>query len=137
MSNYHRLNFDKLNFSKEVITYEDAIAHEDAILGGFQEETEASMNATVASQLSQGYKKKWNRFPDVVPPEISESEDFGVDYEVKYRLPNGQIETTITEWLWEKEWNCIYPVVAWREENKIVEFSYNNIEYCDDVENDK
>ena len=95
------------------------------------------LNFDKASQLNQGYKKKWNRFPDVVPPEISESEDFGVDYEVKYRLPNGQIETTITEWLWEKEWNCIYPVVAWREESKIVEFPNSNIESCDDIDNEK
>lgn len=126
MSNYRRLNFDKLSFSKEVITYEDAI------LGKFREKKMDTSGNANQSQSNQDCKKKWNRFPDVVPPEIPESEDFGVDYEVKYRLPNGQIETTTTEWLWEKEWNCIYPVVAWREENKIVEFPNSNIESCDD-----
>lgn len=38
----------------------------------------------------------WNKFPDTIPPDIPETEDFGVDYEVKYRLPNGKIETTLT-----------------------------------------
>lgn len=109
MSNYRRLNFDKMDIS-------------------------GSVNQ---SQLNQDCKKKWNRFPDVMPPNIPGTEDFGVDYEVQYRLPNGQIETTVTEWLWEKEWNCIYPVVAWREENKIVEFPNNNIKSCDDVENER
>ena len=51
----------------------------------------------------------WNKFPDTIPPNIPETENFGIDYEVKYVLPNGKIETTITEWLWEKKWNCIYP----------------------------
>ncbi len=54
----------------------------------------------------------WNKFPDTIPPDIPEIENFGIDYEVKYALPNGKIETTITEWLWEKKWNCIYPVIA-------------------------
>lgn len=44
----------------------------------------------------------WNKFPNT-PPNIPETEDFGIDYEVKYNLPNGKIETTITEWLWEKK----------------------------------
>lgn len=43
----------------------------------------------------------WNKFPNT-PPDIPETENFGIDYEVKYKLPNGKIETTITEWLWEK-----------------------------------
>ncbi|MFR4368944.1 MAG: hypothetical protein ACLT4F_09205 [Clostridia bacterium] len=43
----------------------------------------------------------WNKFPNT-PPDIPETEDFGIDYEVKYKLPNGKIETTITEWLLEK-----------------------------------
>lgn len=131
MNNYHRLDFNKLNFSKEEITYEDAI------LGSFKEEEPKTSINVNQSQSSQSCQRKWNRFPDVVPPNIPESEDFGVDYEVKYRLPNGQIETTITEWLWEKEWNCIYPVIAWREENKIVEFPNNNIKSCDEVENER
>lgn len=46
----------------------------------------------------------WNKFPNT-PPDIPETENFGIDYEVKYKLPNGKIETTITEWLWEKKWN--------------------------------
>lgn len=41
----------------------------------------------------------WNKFPNT-PPNIPETEDFGIDYEIKYKLPNGKIETTITEWLW-------------------------------------
>ena len=50
------------------------------------------------------------------------NEDFGVEYEVRYRLPNGIIETMVTEWLWEKRWNCIYPVIQWREYNPIIVF---------------
>ena len=53
---------------------------------------------------------KWNNFPETSPPDITETEDFGVEYEVKYRLPNGKIETIETEWLWDKTWNIIYPV---------------------------
>lgn len=41
----------------------------------------------------------WNKFPDVMPPDNPDTEDFGVEYEVKYTLPNGKIENTITEWL--------------------------------------
>lgn len=65
----------------------------------------------------------WNKFPDIMPPEIPETEDFGVNYEVKYKSPNGKIETTVTEWLWEKEWNCVYPVIAWREYSPIIPFN--------------
>lgn len=67
----------------------------------------------------------WNKFPNT-PPNIPETEDFGIDYEVKYNLPNGKIETTITEWLWEKKWNCIYPVIAWREYSPIIPFRHWN-----------
>ncbi len=65
---------------------------------------------------------KWNNFPEISPPDIPETEDFGVEYEVKYRLPNGKIETIETEWLWDKTWNIIYPVIAWRNYNQIIEF---------------
>ena len=64
---------------------------------------------------------KWNNFPEI-SPNIPEAEDFGVEYEVKYRLPNGKIETIETEWLWDKTWNIIYPVIAWRNYNQIIEF---------------
>lgn len=49
----------------------------------------------------------WNKFPNT-PPNIPETEDFGIDYEVKYNLPNGKIETTITEWLWEKKNGIVF-----------------------------
>ena len=65
---------------------------------------------------------KWNNFPETSPPDIPETEDFGVEYEVKYRLPNGKIEIIETEWLWDKTWNIIYPVIAWRNYNQIIEF---------------
>lgn len=64
----------------------------------------------------------WNKYPDVTPPDIPDDEDFGIEYEVKYRLPNGKIEITETEWLWEKKWNLIYPVVAWRECQLVIPF---------------
>ena len=32
------------------------------------------------------------------------------------------IESTVTEWLWKRAWNCIYPVIAWREYNPVVYF---------------
>ena len=60
-------------------------------------------------------KKKWNRFPDNIPPDVPEEEDFGVEYVIQYLLPNGKTQTTIAEWLPEKSWNCIYPVLAWHE----------------------
>ena len=44
-----------------------------------------------------------------------EEEDFGVEYVIQYLLPNGKTQTTIAEWLPEKSWNCIYPVLAWHE----------------------
>ena len=65
---------------------------------------------------------KWNKFPETSPPDIPETENFGVEYEVKYRLPNGKIEIIETEWLWDKTWNIIYPVIAWRNYNQIIEF---------------
>ena len=43
-------------------------------------------------------------------------------YEVRYRLPNGKVEAMITEWLWERQWNCIYPVIQWRNYNPIIKF---------------
>lgn len=64
----------------------------------------------------------WNKYPNEIPANIPDDEDFGVEYEVRYRLPNGSIETTITEWLWEQKWNCIYPVIQWREYNPIISF---------------
>ncbi len=64
----------------------------------------------------------WIKCKDKLPPDIPENEDFGVEYEVRYILPNGKVETMITEWLWEKKWNCIYPVIAWREYNSIIRF---------------
>ena len=60
-------------------------------------------------------KKKWNRFPDNIPPDVPEEDDFGVEYVIQYLLPNGKTQTTIAEWLPEKSWNCIYPVLAWHE----------------------
>lgn len=65
----------------------------------------------------------WNKYPNITPPDIPETEDFGVEYEVKYKLPNGCVKSTITEWLWEKQWNCRYPVIAWRECKTIIPFS--------------
>ena len=53
----------------------------------------------------------WHLYPNETPPDIPEDEDFGVEYEVRYRLPNGKVKTMITEWLWERQWNCIYPVI--------------------------
>ncbi len=70
-------------------------------------------------------KAMWVKCRDKLPPDIPDSEDFGVEYEVRYVLPNGKVETTITEWLWERKWNCIYPVIAWREYNPIIQFSFN------------
>ena len=64
----------------------------------------------------------WHLYPNEIPPDIPEYEDFGVEYEVRYRLPNGKIKTTITEWLWERQWNCIYPVIQWRSYNPIIKF---------------
>ena len=65
----------------------------------------------------------WNKYPNITPPDIPETEDFGVEYEVKYKLPNGCVKSTITEWLWENQCNCIYPVIAWRECKTIIPFS--------------
>ena len=31
----------------------------------------------------------WHLYPNEIPPDIPENEDFGVEYEVRYRLPNG------------------------------------------------
>ena len=68
----------------------------------------------------------WNKFPETMPPDIPKTENFGIDYEVKYKLPNGKIKTTISEWLWEKKWNCIYPVIALREYSPIIPFRHWN-----------
>ena len=62
----------------------------------------------------------WHLYPNETPPDIPEDEDFGVEYEVRYRLPNGKVKTMITEWLWERQWNCIYPVIQWRNYNPII-----------------
>lgn len=68
----------------------------------------------------------WNKFPDVMPPDNPNTENFGVEYEVKYILPNRKIENTITEWLWTNEWNLIYPVIEWKEYRKILPFNNPN-----------
>ena len=65
----------------------------------------------------------WILCKDRLPEDIPEKESFGVDYEVKYIDTNGQINQMETEWLWTREWNCIYPVVAWRPIKKIIPFS--------------
>ena len=65
---------------------------------------------------------KWHKYPEIAPPDIPESENFGIEYDVKYKLPNGRIETTTTEWLYDKTWNCIYPVIAWKEHQVIIPF---------------
>ena len=83
---------------------------------------EAILKIMQTSFGRQTEHRMWYKFPEVVPPDIPESEDFGVEYEVKYQLPNGVIESTVTEWLWERTWNCIYPVIAWREYNPVVSF---------------
>ena len=54
----------------------------------------------------------WHLYPNETPPDIPKDEDFGVEYEVRYRLPNGKVKTMITEWLWERQWNCIYLVIS-------------------------
>lgn len=41
-------------------------------------------------------------YPDIKPADIPETEDFGIEYEMKYKMPNGEIKTMITEWLWKK-----------------------------------
>ena len=64
----------------------------------------------------------WHLYPNETPPDIPKDEDFGVEYEVRYRLPNGKVKTMITEWLWERQWNCIYPVIQWRNYNPIIKF---------------
>ena len=68
-------------------------------------------------------KSTWNIYPDIKPADIPETEDFGIEYEVKYKTPNGEIKTMITEWLWKREWNCIYPVIAWKQHNSIISFA--------------
>ena len=65
--------------------------------------------------------------PKEIPPDIPDNEDFGIEYRVKIILPNGQTFITETEWLWEKEWNCIYNVIAWQKINKIIPFKNKNI----------
>ena len=70
--------------------------------------------------MSGKNSNRWIPYPDTIPPDIPENEDFGVEYEILYKLPTGETEMTITEWLWEKKWNCIYPVVAWRVYNNII-----------------
>lgn len=91
-------------------------------------------NTTVEKQ-----KRAWNRYPDIVPPDVPKSEDFGIDYEIKYRLPNGTIATTTTEWLVERKWNLRYPyeVIAWREENKIIQFPGKNQEPDEEIEREE
>ena len=68
----------------------------------------------------------WNKFPDLTPPDNPDSENFGTDYDVKYRLPNGKIEITTTEWLCSNEWNIIYPVTAWKGHKQILPFVHRN-----------
>lgn len=41
-------------------------------------------------------------YPDIKPADIPETEDFGIEYEMKHKMPNGEIKTMITEWLWKK-----------------------------------
>ena len=65
----------------------------------------------------------WHKYPNEIPPNIPKEESFGVVYEVKYQLPNGDIKTDITEWLWDKTWNYIYPVIAWRQYKPILNLS--------------
>lgn len=65
------------------------------------------------------------------PPDVPETENFGIEYEVQYRDFNGQINVIETEWLTDKTWNCHYPVIAWREINKIVPFAKDNIQDSD------
>lgn len=71
-------------------------------------------------------KNPWILCRDKLPEDIPEDEPFGVEYEVKYIDKDNKIKTTITEWLWEKEWNCVCPVIAWRPYNKIIKFPGNN-----------
>lgn len=64
--------------------------------------------------------KHWHRYPDDVPPDVPSSKHFGVDYEVKYLRTDIDsdpqlTQMTVSEWLPDKTWNCIYPVIAWRE----------------------
>lgn len=70
--------------------------------------------------------KTWIKCEDRLPPDIPEDEDFGIEYEIKYKLPNGKIEKMITEWLYDKTWNCFYPVISWREYNQIIPFPCKN-----------
>lgn len=77
---------------------------------------------TFKNKEKVGITKTWNIYSNKIPPDVPKNEDFGVEYEVRYRLPNGIIETMVTEWLWEKKWNCIYPVIQWREYNPIIVF---------------
>ena len=71
--------------------------------------------------------KEWIKCQDKLPPDIPEDNDFGVEYEIKYISESGEVKTAITEWLWEREWNWILPVIAWREYIPVVDFGeYKN-----------
>lgn len=37
-------------------------------------------------------KKPWNTYPNNTPPDIPQDENFGIEYEVKYKLPDGTIK---------------------------------------------
>ena len=83
-------------------------------------------NYSTAIRLSEEQAKAIQWFIDLDDVNYSvclpEDEDFGVEYEFRYRLPNGKVKTMITEWLWERQSNCIYPVIQWRNYNPIIKF---------------
>lgn len=64
----------------------------------------------------------WINCKTQLPPPIPDEDDFGIEYEIEYRLPNGKTEKTITEWLYDNTWNCIYPVIRWKEVQKVIPF---------------
>lgn len=59
--------------------------------------------------------RKWICCADRLPNNIPEDKDFGVEYEVVFIDENFQPRVEVLEWLWERKWNCKYPVIAWRE----------------------
>ena len=66
-------------------------------------------------------KRKWNKYPETTPPNVNSVAD-EIDYEIKCLFPDGKVRIITTEWSYEKSFNCRYPVLAWREENKIIQF---------------
>lgn len=65
---------------------------------------------------------KWIKCTDRLPPDCPVEDEFETEYEIKYLQTDGLVGIDVTEWREERSWNCMYPVIAWREYRVIIPF---------------